>query len=174
MADRLVALAFAWFWALRGDASQTALPSDSQAINQTSDPRCFCIDMIVSASSCFLWQGIHVPDRFGPLQSARAGALLLLSRSGLDSLKRDVIYLPKNSLCRCFKWCIAPSGNSSLGCIQHEVPHFRLQIVISSFSIQRRRLLAFITGSAVHRLATGGYELTDKDPSNGFCCAIIE
>jgi hypothetical protein len=34
--------------------------------------------------------------------------------------------------------------------------------------------LAFITGSAVHRLATGGYELTDKDPSNGFCCAIIE
>jgi hypothetical protein len=25
----------------------------------------------------------------------------------LDSLKRDVIYLPKNSLCRCFNWCKA-------------------------------------------------------------------
>jgi hypothetical protein len=48
--------------------------------------------MIVSASSCFLRRVLHVPDRFRPLQAARAGALLLLSRSSLDSLKRDVIY----------------------------------------------------------------------------------
>jgi hypothetical protein len=39
-----------------------------------------------------LWQGLHVPGRFGPLHSACAGAVLLLSRSRLGSLKRDVIY----------------------------------------------------------------------------------
>jgi hypothetical protein len=76
MADRLAALAFAWFWALRGDASQTALPSDSQAINQTSDPRCFCMDMIVSASSSLLQQGSQVPDRFDQFLSAHAGVVL--------------------------------------------------------------------------------------------------
>jgi hypothetical protein len=31
-----------------------------------------------------------------------------------------------------------------------------------------------VSRAAVHRLASGGYELTDRDPSNGFCCAIIE
>ena len=44
-----------------------------------------------------------MPDRFDQLHSAGAGAVLLLSRSRLDSLKRDVIYLRKINDRRCSK-----------------------------------------------------------------------